>query len=123
MTFNKFDGIEIESEVRSPTATFKYYTYRVSCVDDTTLNYRTISDSGRNELSILISGSLGNIQSGICIRTIEIAKDYLNSNLKRWKNKWGQDTEISVVSVSSSNRKSFFKVLEHTDLILNRLKK
>ena len=113
----------IDIDVRPPQGLISYYSYSVRLVDEKALNFHTWEYREKHELSILVGGALGHTLSGVHIRTKEIAEEYRRKNILRWKKKWGQNIEVDIITISTSDRKSFFKVLEHTDVILSRLKK
>lgn len=118
-----FDHINtINSQIRYDGTEFRFYTFRVYCVQDSSLDFNTWKYNEKNELSVGINNRLCSIHSGIRIRTEELSQKYLKLNLPKWKAKWGEDVNIQVVVGSTSGRKTFFKVLEHTDIVLNRLK-
>ena len=102
---------------------FSFFQYRVSEVNKDKLNYNTCEYADRHELSILIGGQLGSIHNGICIKNYELAEKYLQMNISKWQKKWGHDLNVEIVTVSTNDRKSFFKILDHTDLLLTRLEK
>ena len=102
---------------------FSFCQYRISGINIDQLNYNTWEYADRHELSILIGGKLGSIHNGICFKNHELAEKYLQMNINKWKKKWGHDLNVEIVTVSTNDRKSFFKVLDHTDLVLTRLEK
>lgn len=110
-------AISVKSEVP-----VEYFSYQITNVDREAINYQVWEAVEKNELSVSVQGRLCQFGSHLCLESPELANTYLSNKLPQWRKKWGKSLEVAVVQWTSSDRKDFFRVLEHSDTIKRRLK-
>lgn len=60
---------------------YEYYSFRVSGVDESTINYQIWSAIEKHELSIGINGRLCSFNSHVCLQTEELANVFKDNKI------------------------------------------
>lgn len=113
---------EIKVDVRYSGDSFRYCLLSIKNVSKNSLYHNIEPLHAKGELSIGINNGFCSLGAGLRFRDQNLAERYIQKHINKWKDKWGQDVQIDVVFCLSSGRREFFTVLEHTDIVLTRLK-
>lgn len=124
MTLNTMTGMKGETlSIRTPSNGFSFCTYRISGVLESKLNMNTWEFADKFELSILPGGQLGHILKGVRISSPDLAQEFLDLNITKWKKRWGEDIDIGIEYCQSFDRKTYYEMLRDTDMVMTKLKR